>query len=905
MQKPKSSRAAVRNTPQPKAHCFIPAVFVDDYGRDRSLTIASARTFSKKKLDAASRAIERKSDRDMDRAIEAGDRETAKAIRRLRQQEREIDRSIASFFRRRIRTKTPPTAEIAHKPTKARHSAWPSRAFALPKYDRPIRDKFDRRGVFFRSRYYSARTAKPGVSARVAAYIYRGAALDDAGIPMFRTNIGQTIDETACGLDHLEQVSRSSQKNAKVLNHAVLAMDYRWTPEQMLEVGERWAEERFGRNGLPFALSLHEPPSEGDERNWHLHAVWSWRPFERVDDHEWLVSETLRTDLDGAQGMWVLRERLAAIMTEMSFEAGDAEIYTALSYAARGLPVTPQIHLDEGRTRQAREGKIVPANEENHDRLVRSIAALADDELRTEDDRLARLQNAAEHIARRFTRKSTAPTIPSLKSKVTEISTVSKAIGSDRLRMAKSGLRDAIVRPILGRRAAGHFLGRIMIDRPTSNESKNFANLRIPEFAVAPPYNISRSKIPLRQVPPLIEFAKHSRSQLVGKAAPRTPPSLTISKFSVLITSPVFPLTKSKKIYAFPQQFTAVIPRLSRVVPASLLRVTNTHFVPSVPSMPSVVRQKFATLRVGISGKALVSSRRKSTPALPTRSVRYQMEPRSLTSRPSVRLPLLSVLDFKAFDRIRTMASNLAQPSAVKGRSGSDIRRIILEERQVDMKPTVRQSWSPKSKTAHERKSFIVPTGPELDSRITDFVSAMRAKPTGLCVWDDGSVHPVSAVASTWGVSQSDLRTQAAKQALLPLYVDQELRFDRLESELRDARISKKELRDPKPNLQAQLSKEAAETLETYRRSALLLQAFDRVCRTLWRGEKILSRTSQMEERDIDWLAINAASEQRKASIAAYVKDVRRRQKKNDPIDTSRKRASIARNFADRQGGIE
>ncbi len=438
MPKRKSSRAAVRNTPQPKAHSYIPAVFVDDYGRERVLTIASAKAFSKKKLDAACRAVERKSDRDMDRAIEAGDRETARAIRRLRKQERETDRSIARFFRRRIRTKMRPTSQIKHKPPKAKPSIWPGSSRALPKYDGPIRDKFNRRGVFFRSRYYSSRTAKPGVSKRVAIYIYSGSALDEHGNPMFRTNAGLTIDEAVCGLDHHEQVNRSAQKNAKVLNHAVLAMDHRWTPAQMLEVGERWAEERFGRYGLPYAISLHEPPPDGDERNWHLHVIWSWRPLERVGDHEWLVGESLRTELDGAQGMRMLRERLAAMMTEMSFEAGDADVYTALSYAARSLPVIAQIHLDEGRTRQAREGKVVEANEENHDRVVRSITALADDELRAEDERLALLQAIAKRIAERFTKKIAVPPIPAIAMVSAKVTASISAIELGRLRLAKS-----------------------------------------------------------------------------------------------------------------------------------------------------------------------------------------------------------------------------------------------------------------------------------------------------------------------------------------------------------------------------------------------------------------------------------------------------------------------------------
>lgn len=212
-------------------------------------------------------------------------------------------------------------------------------------------------------------------------------------------------------------------------------------------MGERWSEERFGQYGLPYVISLHEPPPDGDERNWHLHVIWSWRPLERIGDHEWLVGESLRTELDGAQGMWMLRERLAALMTEMAFEAGDADIYTPLSYAARGLPVIPQIHLDEGRTRQAREGKVVEANEENHDRLVRSIAALADEELRTEDARLARLQEIAKSVASRFAKTFTMPAIPSVGMATAKLAVAMSAMESRESKLAKSAPGTLVSKP--------------------------------------------------------------------------------------------------------------------------------------------------------------------------------------------------------------------------------------------------------------------------------------------------------------------------------------------------------------------------------------------------------------------------------------------------------------------------
>lgn len=512
----------------------MPAVFVDDYGRERALTTDSAKSFSKKKLDAASRALERKCNLAMDKAIRASDRETARATRKLQRKELELDWAIARFFRRRIRTTVPPTGKIKHDPPKPRSvHVRPSRP-ALPSYRAPLRDRRGRLGVFFRCRYYGAKTARPGVASRVTKYIYRGAATDAAGMPMWRTNVGASVEEAVCGFDHLEVINRSSQKNAKVVYHAVLAMDHRWTPEQMLEVGEQWARERFGNYGLPYAISLHAPPPDGDERNWHLHAVWSWRTLQRVGDHEWLVGEALRNDLDGADGMRLLRERFAGISTLMSFEAGHCDVFTALSHAARQLPVEPQINLGEARTRRARAGEFVEANEENHERVLRSEAAMIEDDLRREEERLdreievARSSRGRTAVIRPMLSVPAAPYVvarllPPLKAEVTE------AISASAVQAIH--LPPSI--PTIAPSAAP------AITMPRSSIGmKEFANLRIsavqrsPEPPVPPP--ITR---PHLLEAPLRKFTVPSRARSVplpalppeGRAVPTLVPPAPVS----------------------------------------------------------------------------------------------------------------------------------------------------------------------------------------------------------------------------------------------------------------------------------------------------------------------------------------------------------------------------------------
>lgn len=444
MQKTKPSRSSLRSPPTSKEHRYIPAIFLDDFGISRKLSVTSASSFSKKKLAAAACRTVRLADAELDRAMRDGDRETALAIRRLRKRERAADRSISSFFRRRIKTVEPQIEKIEHQPKAKVTSRWPFREVALPRYSAVVCDSQKRRGVFMRVQYYGAKTSRPGVAMRACKYIFRGCALDEAGQPMFESNLGLSVEEALCGFDHVEQINRSAQKNAKVAFHTVLALDYRWSKEQQFQAAREWAEESFGKHGLPYAIALHEPDPDGDPRNWHAHIISSYRPMARVGQNEWDVGEALRTDLDNPESMQLLRENFARVMTRMSLEAGQCERYTALSHAARGLPVIPQQHLGEARTRMARAGEFVAANEENHNRAARSSAALAHMELQRVN---ANIQKQTGRLRAAMNRVATAIESPRLPSRLIVASKLTLPVIQPRPALQRATLFAAVVSP--------------------------------------------------------------------------------------------------------------------------------------------------------------------------------------------------------------------------------------------------------------------------------------------------------------------------------------------------------------------------------------------------------------------------------------------------------------------------
>lgn len=407
MPKP-NSRPKVRKPPQPKVHRYIGALFGDDFGRLSALTTDSANAFARKKLDRASQSLQLRTERQENKVLRAEAREYRAAERGLQAELREGERRARMLFRT-VRTREPRDGIVRHTPPKEQKRSWPYASTALPRYDGPVLDRRGERGVFARFRYYSRRTAGQGVSQRVVKYVFNGAALDGAGLPFEHSNVGETIGETLCAFDHLEQVNWAGAKNAKLLMHGILAVDHRQTPDEMMACGTRWAEAALGRFDLPYLVTLHAPPPDGDQRNWHLHILWSFRPMVRTGDHEWEVGEMLRTDLDNPAAMNVMREMYAAVMTNVSFETGLRQVYTAKSNADRGLPHEPQVHLAAARTNRARSGRHVAENEDNHERVMRSKAAVLDDDLRHADEAMAREQRRLHRVIGRWARSPLSP----------------------------------------------------------------------------------------------------------------------------------------------------------------------------------------------------------------------------------------------------------------------------------------------------------------------------------------------------------------------------------------------------------------------------------------------------------------------------------------------------------------
>ncbi len=318
---------------------------------------------------------------DMDREIRRsawGEARHVKSVRKLEREAAEAQRE-RSLSRRWIRIKCQATwgesgVSVRRSATSHRAIIMPSRGYALPRYGSAVRDK---RGLLFpfqRTRYSSASGSKQGRARDLARYGIHGAHVFEDGVLAFASNVGDSPEEIGEAFDQLERVNRSAAKNAKIVHHMIIQSLHELPPEEQLAMAKRYCEYVFGRQDLPYSLALHPPSEEGDQRNWHIHVVYSYRPMARIGEDEWQVGRHLRSDLDTPEQWTRMRFLLAEELNHSCEKAGLAKRYTHLSYAAAGLDLVPQQHLGPGLTAMVRRGETVRTNTQNHRVVVENSA---------------------------------------------------------------------------------------------------------------------------------------------------------------------------------------------------------------------------------------------------------------------------------------------------------------------------------------------------------------------------------------------------------------------------------------------------------------------------------------------------------------------------------------------------
>ncbi len=174
-----------------------------------------------------------------------------------------------------------------------------------------------------------------GETERAVLYAVREDALEGSELGWW-SNIAEDRNELVGWCRTLEAIEKHDRANANVYITEIIALPAELTAHQRRQVVRRICDW-FERRGLAYAVGIHLPDAAGDQRNFHLHLVFSTRPSQRLGPYEWAFGAAKQTDINTPDG---IRARRSAVVRAVNATLHAARInkrYTPLSNRARGM----------------------------------------------------------------------------------------------------------------------------------------------------------------------------------------------------------------------------------------------------------------------------------------------------------------------------------------------------------------------------------------------------------------------------------------------------------------------------------------------------------------------------------------------------------------------------------------
>lgn len=252
------------------------------------------------------------------------------------------------------------------------------------------------RGVHYDQSYVGRSSPKfyRGIAKHRWEYEARDEAVirDEESIPYIVSNLGQDVDEIGVAWQAIEDAT--TRKNGKVQIRIIVAFDADATDGENKAALEHFCKNVLGALGLGYSAVMHNPSEEGDQRNKHAHILTHLRPVERIDPYCWAFSDEVRGEIDGNNGVQMLRHLWAHSMSEAADRFGRDMQYTGLGYGARGLDLEPGEHLGEARSAMVRRGQTVFADERNQIKRSSNIAKTRLRDIQRKIDALTELRES-------------------------------------------------------------------------------------------------------------------------------------------------------------------------------------------------------------------------------------------------------------------------------------------------------------------------------------------------------------------------------------------------------------------------------------------------------------------------------------------------------------------------------
>lgn len=181
----------------------------------------------------------------------------------------------------------------------------------------------------------TGRVWREGEGCRAALYSVREDALEEGELG-WSSNIAVDRNELVGFFRVLEAVEKHDRSNANVYRAEVIAL-----PAELSAGGRRRAVERMcqrlDKKGLPYVYGIHLPDRSGDQRNFHVHLIYSTRPCRRLSAYDWEFGAAKDTSINTPDG---LRSRRVDVVSDINTTLAEEELdkrYTHLSNRERGM----------------------------------------------------------------------------------------------------------------------------------------------------------------------------------------------------------------------------------------------------------------------------------------------------------------------------------------------------------------------------------------------------------------------------------------------------------------------------------------------------------------------------------------------------------------------------------------
>ncbi|BCA59474.1 hypothetical protein [Sphingomonas sp. HMP6] len=262
-------------------------------------------------------------------------------------------------------------------------------------------DALGMKGVIWQQSYLGRKSPnfKRGAARENWEYIVRDEAvlLDEAGEPVIISNMGDDWVEIGAAWQALEDAS--TRANAKIQMLAIAPFDSDMSEAEMIAALTHFCKTVLEPLDLPYSAAIHRPPAQGDARNFHPHIAFSLRPMRWIEPYCWEVADEVCGELDGRDGVQMLRHLWAHSMSAAAEQAQSDRRYTGLGYGARKLDLETGEHLGEGNSAIVVRGGHVWAHERNRIRAARNAARRA---IRDADDKIAAVTKIRDAAVKRL-----------------------------------------------------------------------------------------------------------------------------------------------------------------------------------------------------------------------------------------------------------------------------------------------------------------------------------------------------------------------------------------------------------------------------------------------------------------------------------------------------------------------